>query len=231
VKPPEHLDLLAMLGLAAGCISAGVSLHELGIMNCATYADRSFLEDGRLSQLEPGEADLHDNYELVARSLHGLRELYLTGSPRCSLEIIERVALHAPDLRVLGISVHCPAVGQLVSWTSACCDLDKLKVVCCMEVGSERAQPHVVEVELTSIASLTACSIHYPGLKRVIGDSMTVRLVGCCHGAVISPVIQRPSCQQVVIEQRGLGGALKNATVTFEWAADEAWHARMKWDG
>ena len=122
----DHLDLYAVLGLAAGCISDGVSLHELTLAHCATYVWRSLADD---SLLEPSVEDLDGFYMPMAKSLHGLRKLCLSSSPHCGQEVISQVVMHAPDLAYLEIGVQCPPAGEPLERSIACgcqCKVDGL---------------------------------------------------------------------------------------------------------
>jgi hypothetical protein len=226
VAEPDHLHMYALLGLAANCISAGVSLRRLSLANCATYVGP--LADDTM--LEADADDLDDFYVPLARSLHGIRQLCLFASPRCAQDAIDTIVLHAPDVGELMIGVQRPAAVHTLSRRVECCHLQKLEVCCNdMEKRSAHAQPQALDLTLTTSADLTSISIGEL-MKNVVGDTVAVLLVDCCAGAVISPVLSEyASCVELSIDKQGVVDELGNATVTFDWAADEAWHARVEW--
>jgi hypothetical protein len=100
------LDLHAMLGLAAGCISAGVPLQSLCLLDCTSCTGWGEYEKA----VEPTEDEYATYYGPVCRSLHGLTSLEFEYSSYnyqelCSLRALNEVVSCAPDLRYLCLGV------------------------------------------------------------------------------------------------------------------------------
>ena len=126
----QHLQLHAVLSVAAACIQAGAPLPTLRAAHCLT----SPVYDGYdnfmpvVHVMPLMHEELLHTYDPLWASLHGLAILDLAASPECSARAVREVVSASPDLRSLVISVDAFNHMHVHRRTIACSGLTDLKV-------------------------------------------------------------------------------------------------------
>lgn len=242
-----ELDLHTMLGMAAGCIAAGVPLQTLILEDCATYVGKV---GGAKGQPTAEQIAL---FRPVCAALRGLRtlsllrinEAWLEG---CSLEAVNAVVSSAPDLRAIAFKI--PELWRTHSEVQVvqCRGLTELDITLNLEFMMQKYRQYgpvdtLVALELQNAACLQKCSLLITGELGVYGGHVVRVSFDTPLGAKVTAVAHDRDKHHVPLHIRVAGqddravvtlqqAELRRATVSFEWgvcsAAEE--DVRMGWD-
>jgi hypothetical protein len=169
----NDLELLAVLGIAARSIEAGVQLSELRCEHCSTCVIHMIDEDDG-TMYEPDERMHANHYRPLLCSLHGLERLDLSKSPNCQQETVDEIVQFAPDLLHLEVMVNW-AGGWRQKRVMHCLGLSEVAVH--YHLGSRRSsEPLALELDLQACADLDAFSIHGLQWEPMSQDRVTVVL-------------------------------------------------------
>jgi hypothetical protein len=178
----SDLDLHAMLGLAASCISAGVPLQSLCLVDCASYTeqvkddDEDEDEDGEF--MEPTDFEHAHFYRPVCGGLHGLTSLCFEYSPnhsgRCHLRTVSEVVSYAPDLTHLVVGYMSRSAGA-DPVLMQCKGLAYVRID--VEFCSFHRDSHAISLKLDTSARLQQVVLEYAKRDKLTsGDTLHVSL-------------------------------------------------------
>ena len=150
-----------MLSLAAECIGAGVPLKELVFNETATFTER--IED---QEFEPDERELDAFYRPLAARLRGVQliSMHFCTLERASLDVLNKVVLHAPDMRAAYYQSQGWSIDD--AWdTIECSGLQILY----LSFDYDDAGPIFFHFELQNVQALTECTLRV-GSDFVVDD-------------------------------------------------------------
>jgi hypothetical protein len=236
-----ELDLPTMLGMAAGCIAAGVPLQTLTIDFCATYVA---VVDGH--EVQPTAEEHALFYSPVSAALHGLKNLDLAGESAeygtgCSVQAMNTIVASAPDLRTLAFKFSDERMhGNEEVVQVQCRGLTSLLIAYRLDLMLSQASSTLVALKLQNAACLQKCTLLVEGEPGVsMGNVVRVSFDTPVSAEVAADACGDDQHHGLHIRVSGLSGRatgalqqapVRQADVSFEWCTCSPAGADVKMD-